>query len=267
MRKRWLNERDEQGNLIPDADGNYTMQIENSAGDRVSTFKGKSMTEVVEAIADSQVESNRKLARLLKPDGAREGVKIEQQEIQPADRLRLVHEMNDPNKVVEAVEEIITKRQGASPDTVANMLKGMNDNEQRAYFKAEADAFMADYPGYYPVQQNQVQLTTVLEARKWPLTRNNLAIVFEELQEQGKMIPWPGDEAPPPDEAAPPSATLPPPRRYATGLRNGDASAQKPPPPKPKPLITRAEIAKMPRHEYNERMRDPAFRKAVDALP
>jgi hypothetical protein len=267
MEKRWLNERDEQNNLIPDVEGNFTLVIENSAGNRVSTFKGKSMEQVLDACADAQVEANRKLGRLLKPDApTKQPIKVEQQKIDPSDRLRLVHDLNDPNKVVEAVEEIMTKRQGASPDTVASMFQGMSDNEQRAYYKGEADAFMEDTPGYYPVEQNQVQLTALLEQRKWPLTRNNLSLVFEELQSEGKMIPWPGDAPPPPSEAAPPAAAPPPPRRYSSGLRSSDASAMKPPPPKPKPMVTRDEINKMPRHVYNERMRDPAFRKAVDAL-
>jgi hypothetical protein len=267
MRKRWLNERDEQGNLIPDEDGNYTLVIENSAGNRVSTFKGTNFEQVLDACADAQVEANRKLGRLLKPDGAKQAIKVEQKDIDPADRLRLVHDLNDPNKVVEAVEEIVTKRQGASPDTVADLLRGMSDNEQRAYFKAEADAFMEEYPDYYAVQQNQVQLTSVLENRQWPLTRNNLAIVFEELRAEGKMIPWPTDlPSTPPSDTAPPSTTTSPPRRYSSGLRSSDANGIKPPPPKPKPVITRAEINAMPRHVYNERMRDPAFRKAVDAL-
>jgi len=280
MKKRWENEKDEQGNLIPNEQGEYVLHIENNAGRRVSSFRGKSFEEVTEQLADAQVHANRQLGRLLRPDRARvQQLRPQPRELSPEDRLRLSSEVTQPDTVVEAVNEIVTASQGAPPKDVAERVSTHDKDAADAYYAAEANAFVADHPDYYPVQQNQEALFRELERRQYDLTRNNLAIVYEALQEEGRIIPWPesagndeegeeGEESGsrPTKPAAPPPNPPPQRRSISSGLRSSDASAMRPPPPKPKPLVTRVEIERMSRAEFQERLRDPAFRKAVDAL-
>src|SRR5579862_1377924 len=110
MRKKWLNDKQ------PDENGDYVLVIENDMGNRVSTFKGQSIEEITEALADSQIAANKQLGKLLRPDRGREApLKIQPKDIPPGDRLRLATEITDPSKVVEAVTEIVTAQQGAPP--------------------------------------------------------------------------------------------------------------------------------------------------------
>jgi hypothetical protein len=277
MQSKWLNDGE------PDDNGEYCAVIENAQGQRISTFKGKSYKEVADKLLNSQAEANRKIAKLMRPDSARipQQIKVEGNGVvAPADRLRLSNEITDPDRIVEAVTEIVTHAQGGvKPYDVATNLASMNDNEQRAYFRQEANAFVEANPEYYPVQQNQEKLFATLKDQKWDMTRNNLAIVFQALLDQGEMIPWPDEptDGPPSNEvqAAPngrpePNPPTPTngntrPRSISTGIRSSDASAT-PPPPRAPQRLTRADIERMPRAEYNERMRDPKFRAAVDAM-
>lgn len=284
MVKKWLNDKQ------PDENGDYILIIENNAGARVSTFKGKTMDEVAEALADSQVHANREISRLRKPDAGRPSVRVEPKDITPADRLRLSSEITDPNKVVEAVEEIVTKRGGISPNKLGAEFLRMNKEDQDAYYGQEAQAFKDENPDFYPVPQNRDALFEELKANGWDLTRNNLAIAFQTLKDRDAMIPWPDDtQEQIPQEQIPASALPQPayinggngnangqttaqpapsprPRSVSTGLRHSDASASAPPPPQRK-KYTRADIERMSRAEYNDKLRsDPDFRRQVDAM-
>ena len=270
----------------PDDDGNITAVINNAEGKRVSTFKGKSERELIEKVLESQVHANREIARLRKPDAARPALRVQPKEITPGDRLRLSTEMTDPTRVVEAVEEIVTARQGIAPDKLGAEFARQSQREQDAFYGAEAQAFRDSTPEFYPVPQNRDALFDELRANGWDLTRNNLAIAFQTLSERGDMIPWPTDEheADPTHEPTPqpvlmngngssngqpaPIASSPRPRTIAsTGLRSSDASATAPPPLPRKPKYTRADIERMSRAEYNERLQsDPDFRRQVDAM-
>lgn len=280
MHKHWLNDKQ------PDENGDYILVIENDKGARVSTFKGKSIEEVCEALADSQISANKEIIRLRKPDAARTPLKVEPKNLSAADRLRLSSEITDPERVVEAVEEIVTARQGISPDRVGKQFAAMDQTERDNYYAREAQAFRDANPDYYPVQQNIEALFEELKANGWDLTRNNLAIVFQTLKDRDEMIPWPDDrgENPPPSNydggtngapaiATPPNgkataepAPSPRPRSVSTGIRAVDASASAPIPIK-KPKYTRADIERMSRAEYNDKLRsDPDFRRQVDAM-
>jgi hypothetical protein len=271
MKHEWLN------NGEPDENGDYIAVIENASGSRISTFKGKTYKEVADALLQSQANANREISRLRRPDHARVPLpfKAETKEMTSADRLRLSTEITDPEKVVDAVTEIVTHAQGASPRDITTRLAKMTDEQRDQYYKDEAIAFVQDTPDYYPVQQNRDKLFAALKDSQLDLTRNNLALVYQTLSDQGELIAWPTEptdgpngqtrEAQPSPEPNPPSPTNTRPRSVSTGIRSSDASATPPPPPTPKKL-TRADIERMPRAEYQERLRDPAFRRAVDAL-
>lgn len=272
MKYEWLNDGE------PDENGDYIAVIENASGARISTFKGKTYKEVADALLHSQANANREISRLRRPDRARipQPLKTETKELTSADKLRLSTEITDPDRVVEAVTEIVTHAQGASPREITTRLANMTDEQRDQYYKDEAVAFMKDTPDYYPVQQNRDKLFGALKDSQLDLTRNNLTLVFQTLQDQGELIAWPAEptdgpkqngqmreESPEPNPPSPTNTSRP--RSVSTGIRSSDASASPPPPPTPK-KITRADIERMSRAEYQERLRDPAFKKAVDAL-
>lgn len=261
MKKTWLNDKQ------PDENGDYHLIIENGNGHKISHFKGKSYEEIADQVADAQINANRQLSRL-RPDVGRQPFLVEQKELTPADRLRLSNEINDPSKVVEAVTEIVTASQGAPPSAVGKKFAEFDQKAADEYYNQEALAFVADYPEYYPIPENQQALFAALEANKYDLTRNNLAIVYDQLFHAGKMVPWPEEGGPeePPALPAPPPPPAPRPRSISSGLRNSDASASRPTPKPRTPMVTKADLERMSRAEYNERIRDPIFRRAVDAL-
>lgn len=272
MQPKWLNDGE------PDENGEYIAVIENAAGARISTFKGKTYREVADKLLDSQANANREISRLRRPDQARipQSLKTEPKTLTPTDKLRLATDITDPERVVETVTEIMTAAQdGVTPRQNVRNVATMTDTQRDEYYRAEAEAFVAANPDYYPVPQNQQKLFAALEANRYDLTRNNLSIVFQTLQDQGEMIPWPtgGEEngaathePARPNGKSEPNPPTPRPRSVSTGIRSSDASASPPPPPAPKKL-TRADIERMPRREYMDRLaNDPGFRKAVDAL-
>jgi hypothetical protein len=189
----------------------------------------------------------------------------------------LATDITDPDKIVDTITEIVTAAQdGVTPRQNVNNVATMTNEQRDNYYRSEAEEFVRANPDYYPVQQNQQKLFAALEANKYDLTRNNLTIVYQALQDQGELIPWPtngngngehvGPEPARPNGRPEPNSPSPRPRSVATGIRSSDASASPPPPPPPKRL-TRADVERMPRREYMDRLaNDPGFRKAVDAL-
>jgi hypothetical protein len=282
MEYRFLNDGQ------PNEDGYIEAVIENGEGKRVSTFKAKTEKELTEIVLSSMVNANREIARLRKPDAARPALRVQPKELTAADRLRLSTEMSDPNRVVEAVDEIITARTGVSPNNLGAEFARMSREEQDRLYGVEAQSFRDEHPDFYPVPQNRDALFDEMKANGWDLTRNNLAIAFATLKERGDLIPWPTDQRSSEEEEPEPTAQpvypngngnangqpatqpaySPRPRTIATtGLRSSDASAL-PPTPQPRKLkYTRADIERMSRAEYNDKLRgDPDFRRQVDAM-
>lgn len=268
----------------PNDEGYIEAVIRNAEGKITSTFKAKNERELVETLLKSQVYANREIARLRKPDAARTPVKVQPRELSAADRLRLSSDITDPQRVVEAVEEIVTARQGIAPNRLGAEFARMSQEEQDKFYGDEAQAFRNQHPDFYPVPQNRDGLFEELKANGWDLTRNNLAIAWETLKERGDFVPWPTDLQASDEPNAQPvyidtgttangqpaqTAHSPRPRTIATtGLRSADASATAPPPPRKQPQkYTRADIERMSRAEYNDRLRsDPDFRRQVDAM-
>ena len=62
MRWYWMNDKE------PDENGDIELRIVNNENERVSGFKGKTVDEILEKIADSQVFANLRIAELQKPD-------------------------------------------------------------------------------------------------------------------------------------------------------------------------------------------------------
>ena len=281
MYKEWLNDKQ------PDENGDYILEIQNARGGRVSTFKGKSLEEVAEKLADSQIAATEEIKRIRKADTGKQPLTVRQQAITPADRLRYSEDVRDPEKVVEVIEEVVTRRTGISPDKMGAEFARLSSAEQDAFYNREATAFVEAHPDYYPVPQNRDQLFEELKANGWDLTRNNLELAYETLKDRDSLIPWPDDSQeqlqpepipvrtqpvyingnePASGQTTASPAPSPRPRSVSTGLRQSDASASAPTPPRKK-QYTRAEVESMSRAEYSEKLRsDPDFRRQVDAM-
>jgi len=284
MQWYWLNDKQ------PDENGDYELRVDTDKGERQSSFKGKTTEEAFEKMTDAYVHLTLKLAGQPKPDrSVRQPLKQETKNITPEDRLRLSEQITDPEKVVEAVEEIVTARMGITPERVGSHLATMSKEEQDKFYAQESVAFRVNTPDFYPVPQNSDALFAYLKQQGWELTRNNLAIAYEMLREQGQLVSWPSDEEReternfiaaqynPPNsgrpngaataQQAPPPNTRPRQTSISTGLRNSDASATPPRPVKLAPKYTRADIERMGRAEYNDKLAsEPGFRDLVNQM-
>jgi hypothetical protein len=288
MEYRWLNDKQ------PDENGDITAVIENQDGTPVSVVKGKTMEDVSDNLLIALTHSNRYIGRLVKkirPDEGRKPLKAQTKVLTADDKFRLASEINDPDKIVGAVQEIVNSTTKVPLQDMAD--KALEDDQKQSdeFIRAEAFAFRDEVPDYYPTDKNMYALFDELKANGWPVTRNNLAIAYNTLKERGDMEPWPIEGkvitepdredgsssnnapavaappiAPPNGKPEPAPAPSPRPRSIATGIRNVDASALPPPPPRKK-AYTRADIEQMSRAEYQSKLQnEPGFRQAVDAM-
>ena len=275
MRIEWVN------NGEPNEDGDIVAHIMSAKGKPTSTFKGKSYREVADKVLEAQVAANIRFSTNRKPDQGVKPVKAEPKQLTTDDKFRLSQEITDPNKVVDAVTEIMTAKQGLPPEKVGEAITDTTVRQSDEFYRQEADAFMKANPSYYPVPQNRDKLIEVLKLNNWDMTRNNLSLAYDALLEQGEMIPWPSDKPDDDDEGngppvgpngsapvamLPANAPAPRPRSVSTGIRRGDASSLLPSPPKPK-KYTRADIERMSRADYlSKLLNEPGFKATVDAM-
>jgi hypothetical protein len=290
MNHKWLNDKQ------PDDNGDITAVVENSEGVQVSVFKGKTIEEVADKLLIGATSANREIARLykktLRPDKGRTPMKAQNRVLSADDKFRLASEMSDPDKVVNAVQEIVNSTAKVPLNEIAEKTLENDKRQSDEFYVAEAMAFRKEVPEYYNTDKNRDALFDELKANGWDLTRNNLAIAYNTLKERGDIEPWPIEGATRPTEpdredgssnnsapavATPPIEILngqpepapppsPRPRSTATGIRNSDASAL-PPPPNRKKQYTRADIELMSRTEYTRKLQEePGFRQQVDAM-
>lgn len=273
MNYQWRNDRK------PDNNGEYALDILTSAGKRVSTFKAPTMEDMVDQLAEAQVLSSRKLGRMMKPDrGHKQPFQPKPKSLTAADRERLAMDITDPDKVAEVVSEIVERTTGASPTRIVEELSEADQKARNEFEIQETDAFLKEYPDYFPTPENYQAMSAELNLRGYDLTRNNLAIAYEHLLNEGKIVRRDDITPPPTEEAAseetmtpqpgavPPQVQEPPRALRSTGLRSSDTTATKPAPKPKKPLVTKRDLAFMGIRELKERLRDPAFRQAVDEL-
>jgi hypothetical protein len=283
MHIEWVNDGE------PDATGEITVHITNNAGNRISTIKGKDKEELLNRALETIQEMIRTINRLKRPDAGRPGLKIERKTITNADRDRMALDITDPGKVVETVTEIVTAQQGLSPADVGKQISRQEDEDEKQYILRESWAFREATPDYYPVPQNFDALLAELKANDWPLTRNNLQLAYQTLSDRGTLILWPSEEEKQQDMAiqeinrttsrirphevqATPNGTTQPntptsrPRSTATGIRSSEANGTAPSPAPKRPKYTRADIERMSRAEYSDKlMNEPGFRQFVDS--
>ena len=277
MEHYWLND----GNA--DDKGIFTAHIKDDDGKVVSTFKGASVKEVADQLLQSNAASSAEFQRLKKnrtPDRAAVQPSVTAPKpLSADDHFRIASELTDanPDKAVAAVQEIVTRSVGATPQQIGKVLTQVEAENLERFYTGEVNAFLKDTPDYYPDpgNANKDRMLKLLQLKQLDITRNNLSIVYDELHSQGLLIPRPavGDqqEAPAGRTEAKPSQepNSPPPARArqvaSTGFRSSDANGQRPPASAP-PKYTRRQIAEMSAEEYRDKMRDPGFRKIVDGL-
>lgn len=211
----------------------------------------------------------------------------EPRELTPDENLQLSRDLIDPEKASDARARLIEAELGANPKQVRNKLAAVD----LLLARSECDAFLASEPRYYKCPENFETLTSWMVKNNLAPKRSNFKYAFDRLYESDYLITAPivREEVPvavvpvaepvavatvvnsqPPVEQPSRITSEEPPQAkrpnvgVASGLTRETASNEGVPVNSSK--LTLAEIDKMPSNVYRERLKDPAFRKAVDLL-
>jgi hypothetical protein len=292
MTSVWLNDG------APDETGVIVAQTVDDDGKVLSTFKGKTMREVGDAMLHANAAATariRELKTARQPDRAPLPPALgKPADLSADERFGLRSRMDDPETAADAVAEAVATRLGTTVDGLRENIAAAREQRSSTYYRDEAAAFAQAHPDFVFSAENAKALWDALQLKGWDGTRHNLSIVYDELNSEGRLQTQPqplgptGDEAAEDDSDEPPIAapepvaaqpqngrqqgantpepTLPASRpRFAaqsTAIRGANPPRN---PPKPAPKLTREQIAVMPRDVYARRLaQEPGFRRDVE---
>jgi hypothetical protein len=122
-------------------------------------------------------------------------------QLDAAERLRLNRELNDPEKMEAALDQLLQARLGVSPEEYRKKLKDEVFNASIARGARETQAFLDEHPEFPIGAEARQEMEGAFSAKskeretvgEAPLewTSHNLELIFEELVETGRIAPVP----------------------------------------------------------------------------
>lgn len=250
----------------------YERVIDLGDGSGVQRFVADSMEELVDALAKAQEHATRKIreqARTIKtgmglitPDPETPVPEYKPRKLSDDEIWRMTQEIGDPAKARGAIRSFVEAELGTSLDDVRETMRTVELARRTNQMTLEANEWAQEHKAdYYACDENKKLMLDYLESHKMALTKKNCDIAFNDLRDSGLLVsrPEPKKEETTNGEAAAP------PRPKTSSLRPTHSSTTQA--TARTPAITWDDINKMSPSAYDERMRDPAFRKMVDALP
>lgn len=245
----------------------------------------------------------RKIGDLITPDPEKPVQRFERKMLSADERIRIAAALKDPQTSPEAIKTLIENELGASSESIRQALQYTEVRQRIEMAQQQTDLFLSNHPEYVQCDSNQEMILKWLEKRNYAITRKNLELAYEDLgdlltrqvkvpvaapeptPQSSLQVPTvatpveqvtPVTPAPPQPEAIPLAVTPAPaitetpaevrPRVSSSGLGRSDGSATPSVTPPKVAGITPQQIAKMTSNEFNERLKDPAFRKMVDEM-
>jgi hypothetical protein len=230
-----------------------------------------------------------KLGTLLEPDPEEPIRTFEARTLTADERIKLTKDLSDPARAAEAHRTLLEAELGAPLETVRTTLRDAEIQKRVESIKAAIDAFRKEHPEYIDSESNGDKIKKYMEKKNLRYSVKNLNIAFEDLKSDGLLTLQPPKAAVPEAPAAtpvatapatpeviPPAATTAPaipatptevrPKQSSSGLGRENSSAA-PSSEAPKTVgITIRDINRMSAAEYQDKIRDPEFRKAVEKL-
>src|SRR6266550_1044254 len=230
-----------------------------------------------------------KLGTLLEPDPDEPILTFEPRQLTADERVRLTKDLSDPAKAAEAHRALLEAELGAPIETIRTSLRDAEIQKRVVSIQDAIAQFKKNTPEYVESESNGQTLNKYMEKKQLRYTAKNLKIAFEDLVNDDLLIVRAPKAAvteavttpvvtpaPATPEVIPPAATTTPaipdkstevrPKQSSSGLGREHSSAG-PGVETPKTLgITIRDINRMSASEYNEKLRDPEFRKAVEKL-
>jgi len=230
-----------------------------------------------------------RLGTMLEPDKDEPIQTFEERPLTADERVKVTKALNDPSTAPEAVRTLIEAQFGASAETIREALRQVEISKRVADIQYAISEFKSAHPEYVESPSNKEILLKYMEKKGYAITKKNLEIAFEDLRRDELILvrapkaPEPSApvtpvaDAPAPTPAIPDAATTPAPaipdvptdvrvKQSSSGLGRSNSSVV-PGAPAPKTNgITIRDINRMNAKEYAEALKDPEFKKAVDAL-
>jgi hypothetical protein len=268
-------------------------------------FEGKTQAELLEKIVAAhknasvkvhQLQVANKLGTLLEPDPEEPIVEFKERQLTADERVKINKMLADPGTAPEAYKIMLEAQLGAPANVIRQKFQELEINKRQDKARVEGAAFLKAHPEYVDVDANNDLIVKYLNKRKLGYTKKNIEIAYEDLKNSGVLIiqspvapvskaietptpasqatippvvtPVPGDSGQPKADTQVPTGEQPPlqPKQSSSGLKRDNSSAQ-PGTEAPKTAgISIREINRMSAAEYSERLKDPEFRKQVEAL-
>jgi hypothetical protein len=247
-----------------------------------------------------QTRKAAKLGAVLEPDPDEPMQTFEERQLTADERVKVTKMLNDPATATEAYKIMMEAQFGASMDTIRAKFRQLEIDNRVDKIRDAIEQFVKETPEYVESQSNGESIKKYMEKHKLAYTAKNLKIAFEDLKDSGlltvqapkveKTTPAPTVQpvvaaAPAPDGTIPQKVTETPgnsgqqptadtqvptevrPKQSSSGLGRNNSSAVPDVVNVPKTAgITIRDINKMTAKEYQEALKDPEFRKQVDAL-
>jgi hypothetical protein len=257
-------------------------------GSGVQVFEADTAEELLDLLAEAQVNATKKIAAQdtelkatrrasMTPDPEETATGLKPRELTADQRFEIGQRLANPATAVEATRELIEAELGAPLPEVRKRLDTSDAGlrEQRA--QREGYLFATSTPEWYATEENKKKLIAHMVEEKMAMTQKNFGIAFEDLSAAGLLEMRASEEetdatrqperrqaaadsAPANDRVrvTPRSATSSSIASRGSGAPRGGTPAKMP---------TADEIDRMPLKEFDERMKDPAFKKHVDNQP
>ena len=232
-----------------------------------------------------------KLGQMLEPDPDEPIRTFEPKALSADDRLKITKMLSDPATVVEGYKLLSEATYGASPEVVRESLQDREVQKRVEAIQLAISQFKAETPDYVESQANADTLKKYMEKKNLRYTAKNLKIAFEDLVNDGLItVRAKAPQAAVPATPAAPAAAAPAvtpeipaqpttpapaipseptevrPKQSSSGLGRDNSSAAPGATPTKAPGITIRDINRMTASQYQEFIKDPENRKAVEAL-
>lgn len=275
----------------PNDEGDIVAVVDMNDGTQPERFKGKTEKDILDKVLVAKAEATRTIQTV-----ARGKLDPKEPATTPAapapltadDRFRVTAGLQSPESAPESVVAAVEHELGRPLADVARLLSREQEAAEIKKMQELWAGWVEKHPEYVQCPQNNGRISRYLDLHRAATTEKNLDIAFEDLSRDGLLVEMPPN-AVVEDEAvaaatvtATPEATAPPESRpqagsparpavttrprmvNSSGVRSADISGTDAP-PKPAPKYTMAEVEKMSRAEYSEKLKtDPEFRAFVD---
>jgi hypothetical protein len=280
--------------IFDDTKKKFIATVPGEDGHGTQVYEGDTEREVIEKLISAQANSTKKindLSRQRKPATPTPAAPAPQpRDLTPDEKFRLTTDLQDPTKAAEAIQKVIETKTGTSLSKISETVNDEEIERRIEEGQAETRRWLENSPvaGRYfrdvndptstPEQRQQAAINSEIllnrmQLQRLAITEENLDTTFMALLEGGFFRELPASApatepgAPPVDSSAQPGRGDSPRQavrpRGSTGLRNSHSSGYTTP---TRETFTRADIERMPRAEYNQRIKDPSFQAMVNRL-